>query len=78
MESSSLRELWHAGRPGCMSPWHEAKALALRDAWRIFKPGGEYGMHQFIADHIDKAMRLSGKGGSWKSFADVRPGSHER
>ena len=81
MEQSALRDLWRGGPVGSMSPWSEVKALALRDAWCILEPGKERGMHQFIADHIEKAMCLSGKGGSvlaWTSFVVVHPASHGR
>jgi len=54
MEQSALRDMWRGGPVGSMSPWSEVKALALRDAWCILEPGKERGMHQFIANHIEK------------------------
>ena len=30
----------------------------MRDAWHVFKPAGDYGMHKFIADHVEKGVAV--------------------
>ena len=50
--SESLSALWLSAPPGRLSPWQQARALALRDASREIHGGRS--QLQWIADRVEK------------------------
>ena len=80
--SDSLSVLWLSAPPGRLSPWQQARALALRDASREIHGGRN--QLQCIADRVEKVGGgCPGKAALHKFFTlvdadpDWFPGKHQ-